>query len=63
MSLFCKHEWEKVSETTLPCALDNLKALGMESETYYTSQLRKKYILVLGCKKCGKLDKTVEVTP
>ena len=70
---FCKHEWEKVSETTLPSALEQGITTGIVPNMYpahgeeATNQLRifyqKQYVLVLKCKKCGKLDKTFTTNP
>lgn len=58
----CRHEWEKISETILESAFEQM----IKANTYGEQQMRginpfrKKYILVLQCKKCGELNKTVE---
>lgn len=63
----CKHKWEKTSETTLPSAYEQMRASGQGLERVSgpgTPVLyRKKYICILKCSLCGKLDKTVEVNP
>jgi len=55
--MFCKHEWEKVTErrekNELSRNVQNIKATNL-------GPLLDTYILVLKCIKCGKLDKTVE---
>lgn len=60
-SMRCVHDWEKVSEEILPSAyeqarqdLDRFKYLNMSPEMF-----NKKYICILKCTKCGKLDKTI----
>ena len=61
----CSHTWEKLSETTLPSAFEQFarndhvaEANGIPAWVY-----RKKFILILKCTICGKLDKTVESNP
>ena len=54
----CKHEWAKITERMEGAPIDrlkNMKKIKGDSEIMY-----KTYILILQCKKCGKLDKTVE---
>ena len=63
MSLRCKHEWIKQSEVTLPSAFEQITESFAESIRDASAiMFQKKYILVLSCKKCGKLDKTIEKT-
>ena len=63
MSLFCKHEWEKVSETMMPSAFDIATESKYTVKNAWPNHLRRKFILVLACKKCGALNKTVEENP
>ena len=63
--MICKHDWKKISEIILPSAFEQItkkhiiERLGSPSVLMY----RKKLVIVLKCKKCGKLDKTVESSP
>ena len=66
MSLFkkCAHDWLKVSETVLPSGLEQLLATKQVSEVSVSSYLvQKSHIVVLTCKKCGKVHKEVTVNP
>lgn len=58
--LFCKHEWEKMSDTivrALPEELlgkiTSIKGMGIEV-------LKTKHVVILACKKCGRIYKSVE---
>lgn len=58
----CKHEWIKITEKTLesPCEqMGDLKSLKGFAPEFF----EKKYICILQCKLCGKLDKTIESNP
>ena len=57
----CVHEWEKIAETTLPSGFEQMvgHVEGAQSARGI-NPYKKKYILVLACKKCGQLDKTIE---
>jgi len=56
----CTHEWTKIAELTLPSAFEQVNKEGrLEQTTFAPSFYRKTFILVLACKKCGALDKTV----
>ena len=60
----CQHEWDKVSETVLPSGYEQMEAGNTKFDRMSgVSLFRKKYILVLSCKKCGKVKKVVEVNP
>ena len=61
----CRHEWEKVAEKQIKDHQDHLvddswiyhdtNDKRKETRTYHGE----KYILILVCKKCGTLDKTI----
>jgi hypothetical protein len=61
----CKHKWEKVAEEILPSAYEQLSLAGQRVKKAFPEDhmWRKKYVLVLQCTICGKLDKTVESNP
>ena len=59
--MFCRHEWELVDKEILPAAME-LARPGYKIEGGM-GLFRKKYILILKCKKCPKLKKFVEVNP
>jgi len=60
----CIHEWEKLAETTLPSGYEQMVEGKVTFDKMSGVRLfEKKYILVLSCKKCGKLKKIVEVNP
>jgi len=61
--MFCKHEWNKVSETILPSAFEQVKNNIHGEVNFMPWMLRRKAIIILACKKCGKLYETVEVNP
>lgn len=57
---FCKHEWEKMSDTVirvlpeeLISRITSIKGLGIEV-------LKTRHVVILACKKCGKIYKSVE---
>jgi len=68
MKIFCNHKWEKVSEITLPSTIEQISKLNLNAENKEIIEklLRKKYLdfeenkylLILKCSECGKLDKT-----
>jgi hypothetical protein len=62
-SMFCKHEWEVLSETTTksdieaiiertPAHVENLKTRACSGN--------RKHIAICSCRKCGKLKRFVE---
>lgn len=56
----CNHEWEKITEKTEEAPMGHLNLTEMKGRGISENILFRTYILVLQCKKCGKLDKTVE---
>lgn len=65
MGLFCRHEWEKLAETTLASAFEQMaasvtKANRIEAGPTY---FRKKHIVIATCKKCGRVYKSCESNP
>lgn len=59
MSILCKHIWDKISETTLPSPFETLKEGGCMTEDILPWLMRKTHIVILTCKKCGKVHKEV----
>jgi len=67
MSIFCKHDYELISETTtkskFDCAIEALDKHGKLTDVkipHQMSQADRKHIQVFTCKKCGKLKRFVE---
>lgn len=60
--MFCKHDWEVVCKDILPSAYEQGGNLD-GTPTFWKWILRKKFICILKCKKCGKLEKFVEINP
>lgn len=64
----CRHEWEKVTEKTLPSTIEQVSALNCDADKKdllekilrekFFDWHNSKYLIILKCKKCGKLDKT-----
>jgi hypothetical protein len=61
--MFCKHKWEKIAEQTLPSGYEQMKDKINNLEGGSILLFYKKYICILQCSKCGKLDKTIESNP
>lgn len=60
----CPHEWEKIVETTLPSAYEQLEKGTIRFETMKGIRLfHKKLVVVLVCRKCGAVKKIVESNP
>ena len=57
--MFCRHKWSKISETTLPSAYEQLSDREFGSSKMPIWMFTKKYICILTCTKCGKIDKNV----
>jgi len=57
--MFCKHEWEKQTDVTFPSAWEQLTGSindrSVKTAPYW--MFEKKHLLVLSCKKCGKLER------
>jgi hypothetical protein len=58
--VFCKHEWNKITETTTESKAEQLNKMGVYGFPIWSEWLVKKYICILQCKKCGKLSKTIK---
>ncbi len=63
MSLFCKHKWKIITEKTLKSAFEQISEKftmqDLQSSRYF---FKKVYLCILQCEKCGKLNKTREVS-
>ena len=57
--MFCKHDWELKDKTILPANLELLQG-KLGSADIPHQYFVKKLIVLMACKKCGKLSKTVE---
>ena len=61
--MFCKHEWRIITETTIDSPMERYKkltanAIKVEGCPQYIFCGR--YICILQCIYCGKLNKTIE---
>ena len=60
----CQHNWEKITETTLPSGYEQMQKGNIGFDRIRGMSLfQKKYIVVLSCNKCGELKKFVESNP
>ncbi len=59
--MFCKHDWEVLSETTSKSRVELALELGMTINKGYASDLERKHIQTFTCSKCGKFKRFVEV--
>lgn len=64
----CKHEWEKIAEITLPSGYEQTRSDQPNAAPTISIDARgpifkKKYVLVLICKKCGDVKKIAESNP
>ena len=59
--MFCKHDWKLLSSTTTESQLEHADKLGLRiTRGGTTLMLRRKYIQIVKCDKCGKVKKFVE---
>jgi len=58
--MFCKHEWEKMSDTIIRAMPEEIlkNVIGINGNG--GGVLGIKHIVILACKKCGKIYKSVE---
>lgn len=60
--MFCKHDWKVIHNELIDSPLDRMSEMGskirMESMPYNLPFKTK--IIILQCRLCGKLDKTIE---
>ena len=56
MALFCKHEWEVLSDVMIPSAFEQVGKAGVKSiKNTAPGFFRKVHHVVLACKKCGEI--------
>lgn len=60
MNVFCKHNWEILSETTTKSRIELLREVGCQSIKGMDNPADRKFIQVVACKKCGTLKRFVE---
>jgi hypothetical protein len=65
--MFCKHQWEVLSETTTESQFEHAmkvaQSRGAQGSIKIPGQMscaERKHILVVTCKKCGKIKRFVE---
>ena len=59
----CKHEWVVIKDELIKAPYQLIKA---NKETVNIAEhwlMQQKLVVILKCKKCGKLDKTIETNP
>lgn len=63
--MFCRHDWEVKDKTILLSAYEQVIASGQApaSLSALVPVFQKTVVLVLACKKCGKLKKFMERGP
>lgn len=62
MPIFCKHNWEKVTEKEIKSPAEKCGNPG-GWRTLLAWYFESTYVCILKCKKCGKLDKTIVTNP
>ena len=65
--MFCKHQWEVLSETTIESQFEHAMKVAQSRGAYGSIKIpgqmscaERKHILVVTCKKCGKIKRFVE---
>ena len=62
--LFCKHDWEVLSDITTKSQIEHIMDVAPNISNYsypgYCNLALRKRILIYKCNKCGKLEKLVE---
>jgi len=58
--MFCKHEWEKMSDTIIRAMPEEILKSVTKINGDGCGVLGIKHIVILACKKCGKIYKSVE---
>ena len=60
--MFCKHVYTVLDKTTIPSVMDNACELGATSHHAGREELRRTYITVLHCPRCGKVRELINRT-
>lgn len=60
MQLFCRHDWEKQSDTVIRAMPEELLSKLSKINGSSSMLLAVKHVVILTCKKCGKVYKSVE---
>lgn len=61
MKLFCKHEWEVLSEIVTKSKMAHLSELIRRAPNEFdNAMLERKHIQIVTCKKCGAIKRYVE---
>ena len=60
MSIFCKHKWKVLSETTTKSRYEHAVDMGLSGDVDRSFMLDRKMISIIACEKCGKLKRFVE---
>ena len=58
--MFCKHEWEKMSDTVIRALPEELLLRITSINGIGREVLKTRHVVILACKKCGKIYKSVE---
>lgn len=63
--MFCRHEWEVLVNESMPSAYEQMtkNALVTDMKAANVFYFAKKHIVILACKKCGAINKTVTTNP
>ena len=62
----CSHDWNKLVETVLPSGYEQMAQAGESSREIKgvgSVLFMKKLVVVLCCRKCGKVKSIVEINP
>jgi len=58
--MFCKHEWEVISEIKTQSVIEYARELELTARNIRAYDLERKLIQIVTCKKCGNLKRFVE---
>lgn len=52
---FCKHDWQVVADKTQDSTWEKIVATGMWPEVFRPSWFEKGGVVIVSCKKCGRI--------
>jgi len=61
VSLFCKHDWEILSEKLYESELERKKRILGSNFSYFFGEARQRLVQIVACKKCGKIKRYAEM--
>lgn len=59
----CNHEWRVLVNKTMPSPFEQTKVTKSAKSSIPSWYFTKQSIIILECKKCGKINKTITTNP